>query len=106
MKSNICYIYSQKCALEIAKYNQLGEMKSISTSSTRLSKLDLKKKKVAEKKGPENQNVNSPCHVPVLLADAPGNSAFSVSESGNYHPRAWCLKRCQSSDKLRGSRSG
>jgi len=59
-----------------------------------------------KKKGPENQNVDFPCHVPVLLADAPGNSAFSVSESGSYYPRTWCLKRSRSSDKLQGSRSG
>lgn len=77
MKSNFCYIYSQKCTLETAVCSQLEKIRLIST--TRLSKLDLIK--VTKKKGPKNQNVNSACHVPVLLADAPGNSPFPVSDS-------------------------
>lgn len=102
MKSNICYIYSQKCALEIADYNQFEKMKSISISPTRLSELDFKKKKKkkkkAKKKGPEKKNVKSPCYICVLLADVRSIPAFCTSESGSY-PRAWHLKRCWSSDK-------
>lgn len=48
MKSNICYISSQECTLEIVKRNQLEKIKLISTT-TRLSKLDLKKKSLKRK---------------------------------------------------------
>jgi len=41
----MCSTYSQKRALEIAKYNQLEKIKSIYMSPTRLSKLDFKNKK-------------------------------------------------------------
>lgn len=51
MKSNICYIYSQKCTLETAICSQLEKINLISTTA-RLSKLDLKK--VTKKKGPKN----------------------------------------------------
>lgn len=61
-------------------------MKSLSISPTRLGELYfLKKKKKCLKKAQKTKSWN-PRYIPVLLADAPGISAFCILKSGKYLP--------------------